>query len=85
LLLFLQKKKILFFSEEKNQRTFTFWRRVQGSGIWPAKIGRINGLQSAHGGWVVTLFASFSEEKEPKTRCSRAPAAKGLGRNRARS
>jgi hypothetical protein len=24
LLLFLQKKKILFFSEEKNQKTFTF-------------------------------------------------------------
>jgi hypothetical protein len=37
LLLFLQKKKILFFSEEKNQKTFTFWRRVRGSGIWPAQ------------------------------------------------
>jgi hypothetical protein len=49
LLLFLQKKKNLFFSEEKNQKTFTFWRRVQGSGIWPAKNRRINGLQSAHG------------------------------------
>jgi hypothetical protein len=46
LLLFLQKKKILFFSEEKNQKTFTFWRRVRGSGIWPAKIRRINGLRS---------------------------------------
>jgi hypothetical protein len=50
LLLFLQKKKNLFFSEEKNQKTLTFWRRVRVSGIWPAKIPRINGLQSAHGG-----------------------------------
>jgi hypothetical protein len=50
LLLFLQKKKNLFFSEEKNQKTFTFWRRGRGSGIWPAKIRRVNGLQSAHGG-----------------------------------
>jgi hypothetical protein len=50
LLLFLQKKKNLLFFEENNQKTFTFWRRVRGSGIWPAKIPRINGLQSALGG-----------------------------------
>jgi hypothetical protein len=47
---FVRQKKILFFSEEKNQKTFPFWRRVRGSGIWPAKIRQINGLQSVHGG-----------------------------------
>jgi CelD/BcsL family acetyltransferase involved in cellulose biosynthesis len=29
------QEKSLFFSEEKNQKTFASWRRVQRSGTWP--------------------------------------------------
>jgi hypothetical protein len=50
LLLFLQKKKILFFSEEKNQKTFVFWRAFADTGLgrkvdmlfWRRTISRMN-------------------------------------------